>query len=174
MRRILAFAATLALTMIVATPSATAAASRTATSYVSVGCWVGWENPYWRPTGLDGQVEHDGAVITYDLWVHDASGWRSVGTEVDTVMDESNARTGVELFRGSFIVTSSLGNFAGTFVWQENKWSAWGHGQGIATDGSGLLWKATPGVIDPETTGVPDCALDRAVYNLTLLELIKP
>lgn len=173
MRRPIAFASLFLIgALVLAAP--VAAAGRTTTTYVSVGCWVGWDDPYWRPTGLDGQVEHDGAVITYELWVHDAGGWRSVGTEVDTVMDESNARTGGSLFRGSFVVTSSLGNFTGSFVWQNRSSGGWGQGVGRATDGSGLLWKATPGVVDPTGTGVPPCAVEREVYNLTRLELIAP
>jgi hypothetical protein len=160
--------------VLVLTP-ASAAAHRTVTTYAAVGCWVGWEDPYWRPTGRDGQVEHDGAVITTELWVYDGVAWTDVGTEVDTVMDESNAAAGTELYRGSFVVTSTLGDFAGSLVWIDNRGHTDGHGVGRSTDGSGLLWKSTPNVVDPATTGgVPSCAEDREFYNLTELVIVAP
>jgi hypothetical protein len=156
-------------------PAQVAAAGGTTTTYATVGCWLGMgDDVSWRNTGLDGQVAHIRAVLMYEMWVYDAAGWRAVGTEVDTVMDESNSAAGVELFRGSFVITSTLGDFAGTFVWHDRPSTGWGHGVGRATDGSGLLWRTTPGVVDPAATGVPGCAMDREIHNLTRLELIAP
>jgi hypothetical protein len=89
-------------------------------------------------------------------------------------MDESNAAAGTELYRGSFVVTSALGDFTGSFVWIEDRGHVGGHGDGRSTDGSGLLWKSTPNVVDPATTGgVPACA-DRELYNLTELVIVAP
>jgi hypothetical protein len=175
MRRILAMSAAVGIALAVLAPASAAGAGRPVTNtYVSVTCFVDWSDPVFRNAGLDGQTEHDSAVITNELWVYDTAGWRMVGTEIDTVRDQTNYRTGVELFRGTFTVESTLGDFAGTFMWTENPSGAGGHGDGHAIDGSGLLWKSTAGVIDPTASGVPACAAEREVYNLTRLAVIRP
>ncbi len=175
MRRMFGLSAVVGLVLaVVAPPSVVQAREPDTTTYVAVTCFVDWAHPHFRFAGHDDQTEHDSAVIMNELWVYGASGWQLVGTEVDSVKDQTNYRTAVELFRGTFVVESSLGDFAGAFVWNENPSGAWGHGNGHATDGSGLLWKSTAGVVDPAATGVPACAAQRDVYNLTRLELIKP
>jgi hypothetical protein len=173
MRRSLAIAVAVALALGLAVPTRVAlAGGPITTTYVSVTCFVDWE-PEFRFAGLDGQTGHHHAVITNELWVYDTA-WHLVGSEVDTVQDESNYRTGTELFRGSFAIESTLGDFTGTFTWTENRSGARGHANGHATDGSGLLLRWEAGVIDPTATGVPSCAAEREVYNLTSLEVIQP
>ncbi len=175
MRRMLALSAVVGLVLaLVAPPLAVGAREPVTTTFVSVTCFVDWSDPHFRNAGRGGQTEHDSAIITNQLWVYGASGWEAIGTEIDTVRDETNYFAGVELFRGTFVVESSLGAFAGTFMWIESPSGAGGHGNGHATDGSGLLWKSTAGVIDPTATGVPACAAEREVYNLTRLEVILP
>ena len=173
MRRILALSAALGLALAAIGPGIAAASTPQTTTYVSVTCFVDWQ-PEFRFAGLDDQTGHHAAVITNELWVYDGS-WRMVGTEVDTVRDEANYRTGTELFRGTFVIDSQLGDFSGSFVWNESPTGrAAGGGVGHATDGSGLLMKWTAGVVDPTESGVPECAAVRDVYNLTSLQVIRP
>jgi hypothetical protein len=173
MRRVLAISATVALALGAAVPTGVAlAGGPITTTYPSVTCFVDWE-PEFRFAGLEGQTGHHAAVITNELWIYDTA-WHMVGTEVDSVQDEANYRTGTELFRGSFVIESTLGDFTGTFVWTENRSGARGHATGHATDGSGSLLKWDAGVIDPTATGVPSCASEREVYDLTSLEVIQP
>lgn len=174
MRRALASSVAVALALVVLVPAnVTGASGPVTTRYVSVTCFVAWDDPVFRFAGKDGQTGHHGAVFTNELWIYDTA-WHKVGTEVDTVQAEANYRTGTELFRGDFVIDSTLGDFAGTFVWVENPSGARGHANGRATDGSGLLLKWEAGVVDPTATGVPSCAAVREVYNLTSLEVILP
>lgn len=174
MRRVLVSSVIAAMVAVLAFAPAVATARPTTTSYPSVTCWVGWEYPTWRFTGHNGQVEHDSAVITTELWVYTAGAWQSVGTQVETVRVVTNYVGGSHLYRGSFVVTSTLGDFAGSFVWVANRGYTGGQGNAVATDGSGQLWKQTPNAVDPSTTGVPACATEREIYNLMLVEITKP
>ena len=174
MRRILALSVALGLALTIIGPAAmTAAAPPRTTTYVSITCFVDWQ-PEFRFAGRDDQTGHHSAVITNELWVYDTD-WHRVGTEIDTVRDQANSRTGTELFRGAFVITGELGAFDGTFVWTESPTGrAAGGGVGRAVDGSGHLLRWTAGVVDPAATGVPECAAVREVYNLTRLEITEP
>ncbi len=173
MRRILAFAAILGLAAALGLPPGhAAAATGTTRTYAMLTCFVDWSHPYWRPAGLNGQTEHDGAVITNAMYVNDGSGWVNAGYEVDTVRDESNSRAGTEIFRGSFELTSgALGDFTGSFVWLENGGGARGYSVGRST--TGALWKADLGVLDPAPYApLPACAADNEVSKLAAVEIV--
>ena len=139
MRRVLVASLVAAIVAILAFAPAVATAHPTTTSYPSVTCWIGWDNPYMRFTGHNGQVEHDSAAITTELWIYTGGEWRSVGTQVETVKVVTNVVGGSHLYRGSFTVTSTLGDFAGTFMWVANRGFTGGQGNAVATDGSGQL-----------------------------------
>ncbi len=157
------------------TATTVAAAPPRSTTIVFGECWAGMSDDSYRETGILGQVEHAAGVIEWDVWAYDADAgaWSWAGTDVNPSWDVYNARTGNEVFGGTFNLTSSvLGDFSGSFIWHENRGEIGGHSEGISTDGAGVLWKASLGIVNTAPyLPLPQCLADQEVTSLNLVVL---
>ncbi len=179
MRRILALSWLLALAMGLVLPTSSApvlASSATSTTYVFGGCFTDFSDVAFWDVGKDGKIEYTTATIQQDSYFYLDGHWQLVGTEIDRVMDVTNYAQGNEIFRGTFNLHSTvIGDFAGSFVWLENASGIGGPSIGRATDGSGRLWKATLGIVDPASyLPLPDCMTGGEPVTLNLAQIVTP
>jgi hypothetical protein len=170
---LLATALAVVALLVVMAPAASAAPA-TRTSYVFAECIVGVSDDSYRDVGNDGHVHFSAGVLVWDVYLYDASGgWYLAGTDTNPSWDHYNDQSGREVFRGKFNFSATIGDFAGTFTWMADPSGFGGRSAGRATDGSGVLWKATLGGVDPAPyEPLPACATGFAYLNE--LELTTP
>jgi hypothetical protein len=130
-----------------------------------------------RDLGRDGHEVHVTGTIVWDTYFFiPGSGWQWVGTDTNPSVDLANGVTGNEVFRGTFNFRSAtIGDFSGSFVWHEAGARAWGSSVGMATDGSGRLWKADLASVDPAPyEPLPDCVAPGETTMLGAAQIIAP
>jgi hypothetical protein len=128
----------------------------------------------YRDVGHDGHVHFSAGVLVWDAYLYDtqSSTWYLAGTDTNPSWYHFNDQSGREVFRGKFNFSGTIGDFSGTFTWHADPSGFGGRSVGHSTDGTGVIWRATLGTIDPAPYGpLPACA---AFARINELELIVP